>query len=105
MTALCLLWKWHRWFGITLIGFLGMLHPAEFVHLVRADLLLPSDTLVDSDSFNVHIRHPNTARFARKQHCKIDDPIVLQFIIKVFARFKSAEQLFPGGPSTVGGGM
>ena len=50
ITSLCLLWKWYRWLGITLIGFLGlgMLHPAEFIHLVRADILLPEDTLSDS---------------------------------------------------------
>ena len=68
----------------TLIGFLGMLHPAEFVHLVSADLLLPSDTMTSDPVFYVHIRHPKTARFTRKQHCKIDDASVLAFISTVF---------------------
>ena len=40
LRAIC---SWYRWLGITLIGFLGMLHPAEVIHL--ADILLPGDTL------------------------------------------------------------
>lgn len=46
MQAVCsiaLLWEWYRWLGVTLIGFLGMLHPSEMINLVRSDLLLPSD--------------------------------------------------------------
>ena len=99
VTSLCLLWKWYRWLGITLIGFLGMLHPAEFIHLVRSDLLLPEDTLSDSPVFYVHLRNPKTARFARKQHCKIDDPTVLAYVTAVFGSFQPSCSLFPGGPA------
>ena len=99
MTALALLWNWPRWLGVTLIGFLGMLHPAEFTHLVRADLLLPSDTMTSGQVFYVHIKHPKTARFARKQHCKIDDAVVLEFVSAVFERLHPSEPLFIGGSS------
>ena len=67
--CLCLIWKWYRWLGVTLIGFLGMLHPAEFISFFRSDLLLPGDTLNKTAAFYVHIGNPKTARFARKQHC------------------------------------
>ena len=69
VSCLCLIWKWYRWLGITLIGFLGMLHPAEFISFFRSDLLLPGDTLNKTAAFYVHIGNPKTARFARKQHC------------------------------------
>lgn len=97
MTSIALLWKWYRWLGITLIGFLGMLHPAEFVHLTRRDVLLPSDSLSHDGVFYVHIRNPKTSRFARRQHCKIDELVTLRFIEKVFTELAPDEPLFPGG--------
>lgn len=97
MTTVCLLWGWYRWIGVTLIGFLGMLHPAEFINLKRADLLLPADSLVQKPVLYVHIRHPKTARFARRQHCKIDDSTVLEFVTVVFGALNPEAQLFQGG--------
>ena len=99
VSCLCLIWKWYRWLGITLIGFLGMLHPAEFISLLRSDLLLPGDTLNETAAFYVHIRNPKTARFARKQHCKIDDPCVLAYVTKVFGALAPNASLFAGGTS------
>ena len=58
MASLCLLWNWHRWLGITLFGFLGMLHPSEFVNLTRRDILLPQDSLLTGNVFYIHIRMP-----------------------------------------------
>lgn len=96
-TSICLLWGWHRWLGITLIGFLGMLHPAEFIQLSRRDILLPSDSFQRDGVFYVHIQHPKTSRFARRQHCKIDDVATLRFVEKVFGSLSPSEQLFDGG--------
>ena len=99
VSCLCLIWKWYRWLGITLIGFPGMLHPAEFISLLRSDLFLPGDTLNETAAFYVHIRNPKTARFARKQHCKIDDPCVLAYVAKVFGALAPNASLFAGGTS------
>ena len=76
-----------------------MLHPAEFISLLRSDLLLPGDTLNETAAFYVHIRNPKTARFARKQHCKIDDPCVLAYVTKVFGALAPNASLFAGGTS------
>lgn len=99
MTSLCLIWEWHHWLGVTLIGFLGMLHPAEFISLTRGDLLLPADSMMEKPIFYVHIRNPKTARYARRQHCKIDDPVVLAYVEKVFGGLPREAALFPGGAS------
>ena len=45
MTAVGLCWSWPRFVGTMLIGFLCVLHPFEYLHSTRADLLLPSDML------------------------------------------------------------
>ena len=76
-----------------------MLHPAEFISLLRSDLLLPGDTLNETAAFYVHIRNPKTARFARKQHCKIEDPCVLAYVTKVFGALAPNASLFAGGTS------
>ena len=78
-----------------------MLHPAEFISLLRSDLLLPGDTLNETAAFYVHIRNPKTARFARKQHCKIDDPCVLAYVAKVFGALAPNASLFAGGTSAL----
>ena len=99
ITSLCLLWEWHRWLGVTLVGFLGMLHPAEFAPLLRSDLLLPQESLMDNSIFYVHIRQPKTALFARRQHCKVDDLLTLGFIEKIYGHLGPDEPLFQGGMS------
>ena len=76
-----------------------MVHPAEFISLLRSDLLLPGDTLNETAAFYVHIRNPKTARFARKQQCKIDDPCVLAYVAKVFGALAPNASLFAGGTS------
>lgn len=78
---------------------MGMLHPAEFLELRRQDLLLPQDSLVDHEVLYIHIRNPKTARFARRQHCKVDDPAVLAYVTRVFGDLQPSEALFAGGPS------
>ena len=100
MKAICslaLLWSWHRWLAVTLVGFLGMLHPAEFITLTRADILLPRDTLVDKAVMYIFIRCPKTSRFARRQHCKIDDPLAVQFIDRLIGDCSGSEVIFPAG--------
>lgn len=102
MKAICsvaILWSWHRWLAVTLLGFLGMLHPAEFVTLKRSDILLPRDTLVDKAVMYVFIRSPKTSRFARRQHCKIDDPLAVKFIDFLIGERDSNELVFPAGPT------
>ena len=35
MVSTALLWGWHFWVAVSMVGFLGMLHPAEFLALTR----------------------------------------------------------------------
>lgn len=69
------------------------------MELRRQDLLLPADSLIDHEVFYIHLRNPKTARFARRQHCKVDDPIVLTYVIKVFGDPQPPEALLAGGAS------
>ena len=92
--CLGLLWGWRQFVGVISLGFGGMLHPNEFVHLCRQDLVFPEDALTASSTLYVHIRSPKTARFARKQHARIDDPSILHLARQLFFDLPLGSRLF-----------
>ncbi|CAE7186703.1 unnamed protein product, partial [Symbiodinium pilosum] len=92
--SVAILWNWHDWAAITLIGFLCMLHPSEFIALTRGDLILPSDALSSDRVAYVYIRNPKTARFARRQHCRLEDSLTLSFLEALFTHVPLDQKLF-----------
>ncbi|OLP77428.1 hypothetical protein AK812_SmicGene42515 [Symbiodinium microadriaticum] len=96
MTAIALTWNWRRFAGVFLIGFLCMLHPAEYITLTRGDLIFPSDVLSSDRICYVHIRNPKTARFARRQHARLEDNSVLTLLETLFENLPFSARLFPG---------
>jgi len=90
------LWGWFQWLGLVLIGFGAMLHPSEMLALQRKDLVLPRDTAYDSHSLFIHVRDPKTARFARRQHGRIDDLKMIAVIDRIFGRLPMTAKLFDG---------
>ena len=96
--AVCLavLWGWHSWAGIVLIGFAAMLHPSEMLSLLRKDLVFPSDVCFDTAALYIRIRDPKTARFARRQHGRIDDPEIILVAETLFGRLSADSRLYLG---------
>lgn len=90
--ALAFLWNWHCFGGLVAIGCAGMLHPNEFIE--RRDLIFPGDSLESSTVLYVRIKNPKTARFARRQHVKIDDPSVLLMAQIIFEHLPLDRKLF-----------
>ena len=97
LAALC---SWWNFLGLVLLGFGAMLHPAEMISLVRKDLIFPSDLFYDSTSLFVKIREPKTARFARRQHGRIDDPGIIAITEAIFGSLKLDEKLYPASISS-----
>eukprot|EP00439_Symbiodinium_sp_Y106_P023662 s5662_g2.t3 len=83
--ALAICWGWYDWAAITAVGFLCMLHPSEMIPLVRQDLVFPTDALSPDPVAYVHIRNPKTQRFARRQHSRLEDPVVLALLSALYA--------------------
>ena len=73
-----------------------MLHPAEYVSLTRGDLIFPSDVLSADRICYVHVRNPKTARFARRQHARLEDNSVLLLLETLFEGLPFATRLYPG---------
>ena len=78
--AVAALWGWLDWASVTMLGFLCMLHPSEFVCLTRGDFVLPADAMTQDRVAYVHVRNPKTARFARRQHARLEDVDTLSFL-------------------------
>ena len=98
--ALLLLWNWPRFAGVLLIGILCMLHPSKYLVLTRGNLLLPADTLSLDRVAYVFIRNPKTARFARRQHSKLEDGSVLSFLGALEGHLDFDARLHPGSHYT-----
>ena len=92
--ALAFLWKWYRFGAMVALGCSGMLHPNEFLHLERADLIFPSDSLENRSVLYIHIKNPKTARFARRQHVRIDDTSVILMAQLFFEHLPLGARLF-----------
>ena len=94
--ALALCWGWFDWAALTLIGFLCMLHPSEMVPLIRQDLVFPEDAMSTSGIAYVHIKNPKTQRFARRQHCRLEDSLTLRFLGSLYLHLPLSSKLFRG---------
>ena len=94
------LWGWRNWTALFLLGFAAMLHPAEMIALVRRDLILPSDVFYDSASLFIKVRDPKTARFARRQHGRVDDDSIITFVEAVFGGLPLNDPLYPASMTT-----
>ena len=100
MCGVALAWGWPRFTALLLIGFLCMLHPSEYLQLTRGDIIFPSDAMSDKDIAYVHVRNPKTARFARRQHCRLEDSTVLRVLEALFGALPFVALLYPGSKNT-----
>ena len=92
--CLSTLWGWHSLTGIVVLGFAAMLHPSEMLSLTRRDLVFPRDLGFDNASLYVHLKNPKTSRFARRQHGRIDDPVIISIAERLFGSLELDERLF-----------
>lgn len=99
--AVCLacVWGWNRWAVLVLLGFSAMLHPTEMLNLCCRDLIFPGDVAMDTSSLYIRVRDPKTARFARRQHSRVDDAGVIQVAAALFSDMPKDDRLYPGSMS------
>eukprot|EP00435_Cladocopium_sp_Y103_P070221 s765_g34.t2 len=100
MACLGAMWGWLTWTGILLLGFAAMLHPSEMLALTRRDLVFPTDLNHDTLALYIRVRDPKTARFARRQHSRVDDPGIISIALAVFGDLQLDDRLYPGSLSS-----
>ena len=94
--VVAIIWGWRVWTALLLLGFTGMLHPTEIISLVRRDLIFPADLGGDMDCMFIHLQNPKTHRFARRQHCRVDDQEIIRFVIRYLQVFPWTSGFMPG---------
>ena len=77
----------------------AMLHPSEMVALTRKDLVFPRDVGFDIPCLYVHLQNPKTARFARRQHGRIDDVQIIELAERIFGKLPMQCRLYNGSTS------
>eukprot|EP00438_Fugacium_kawagutii_P027606 Skav231509 [mRNA] locus=scaffold84:210964:211779:+ [translate_table: standard] len=92
--SLALLWKWPRFAGAMLLGFHGLLRPAEILPLTRQDLILRRDVMSSEAICYVKILHSKTSRFMLRQHARISDELTVSFLDAVFGCLAGTDLLF-----------
>ena len=96
MFSLSVCWGWLDMAAFILISFTGMLRPGEALRLTRADILLPSDLLSTRRVCFVKVTDPKNRRIAaRREHARIDDYMVVDFLEAWLPRLQPSQRLFP----------
>jgi len=93
---------WVRWAGILILCFFGMARVGEVLQCVRDDLLLPSDLLSEySGCAYLHLRKSKTSSrgIFRQQHLRIDDPVAVKLLERIYGNAVPGVHLFSGSPS------
>ena len=72
----------------------GSCRPVLPVAAVRAAIGLAL-TLGHTSSLFVHLKNPKTSRFARRQHGRVDDGLVIVFLQNLFGSLALDEKLYP----------
>jgi hypothetical protein len=101
MGAVALGWGWSRWCGALMLAFAGACRPGEVLRATRGELVLPSDVLSTSQVAFLKIGSPKTRHRGggRVQHVKIEDPVVVSFVAKVFGKLDRDEKLYGASDS------
>ena len=69
-----------------LIGFLGIMRPGEFTNLRMSDFVLPSVIGSEVQAVFVKIGRPKMRHLgARREHVRIDDPVIVELLEAIAA--------------------
>ena len=85
-----------------LLGFHGMLRPGELLNLCASDFVLPIQGLSQVWALYLRIRHPKMRRIsARREHVRIDDPIIIKFAQDFLVGWLAEQPLFCSGKAGI----
>lgn len=99
LVALAWQFKWYDWCGVTLIAFYGAGRLGEILRCLRADLILPRDTVGEvNDSAFLELRRFKSLNRqpSRIQHMKVSDKYCVRLLSIIYANFDSDCKLFDG---------
>lgn len=97
LAGLALAWRWWTVAAYVLLGFAEMLRPCEFLLAKRRSLFLLRDLLEGEAAF-LTILAPKTRRLYKRQHVKIDQRLLVDFLEALYGRAEGDAYLLVLGP-------
>ena len=100
--TLATLWGWPQEAALFLLMWCGILRVGEMLNALRADLILPQDSVPGIGYTLLQIRQPKTrGSAARHQSARIDPVDVTRLLTAVFGKRPREEHLWRQSPSTL----
>ena len=101
-STLAMLWGWPQEAALFLLMWCGILRVGEVLNAVRADLVLPRDSVPGISHTLLQIRQPKTRGSAAKhQSARVDPSDVTELLDAVFSRKPRHEKLWTMSPATL----
>ena len=102
MFSLSVIWDWPDMGLFILTAFCALLRPGEVMKLTRSDVLLPSDLMTTRRHAFIHLRDPKMRRIsARREHVRVEEPLLLELLEVWLPRLKPEQRLFPMKPENM----
>ena len=96
LVGLSLTWNWRSMCAYLLLAFTGLLRPGEALALRRQDILLPRDLMSNRRCLYIIVQRPKMRRVAaRREHVRVQDPLVLQVMEQWLGGTDASSRLFP----------
>ena len=101
MVGVALVLRWKRWAAAAVAAFYSVSRPGELLRARRHHVLTPGDLLDETHPWvYIKIEKPKSRRRgARIQHVKLNEPLAVCFVEKVWASLPPSELLYPGSPN------
>jgi hypothetical protein len=97
--SVALMWGWPRFAGLSMLAWIGLLRPIEFLGARRADLVLPVDLLQLGPPFFLQIQKPKTRnRAAAHQAARLDDVQAALLLTAIYGTANPDSFLWPNTP-------
>ena len=85
--------------AVLLVSFSGMARISEALVLCRKHIVTHLDLLQDDPQIFFNIVNPKTKRLALRQHFKVDDAVIVKYLIWAISNLRNDDPLYDGSPA------
>ena len=99
MISVCLAWQWYHFLAVILVSFSGLARISETMNLKRKHIVTHIDLLSSDPQIFFKITDPKTKRLMLRQHFKLDDVLIVRYVVWVIANLEHEDNLYKGSPA------
>eukprot|EP00438_Fugacium_kawagutii_P012357 Skav200003 [mRNA] locus=scaffold4475:38161:42612:+ [translate_table: standard] len=100
MASLAIAWGWYKWAALFLACFYTASRIGELLKVKRCNVLTPEDLLAEQKILYIKFEAPKSRkRGAKVQYTTLDEPGILDFVVRVWQVLPQNSQLYCGTPA------